>query len=251
MTDTNPIDLTARVLVEAIAQLGNEFDTKTLVDRVRQLQRGLPAEDEFMLLLSWLGKCRLVHKLDQLQAPPSSRQEIRVPDLLAVFERDGKQIALLIEVKTTGDRALSWRPDYLKSLKAYAKLVNLPLLLAGNWTRFGFWTLADVSLFEKPHQNYRLSFEAALKNNLMGELATSITFFSLESDSTSSSRNWNALSGTVHWRRAGISRFQKPTSRMARGTICRSWVPDSRGCSSVVTGRKRPKIMKTTFVIVT
>ena len=37
------------------------------------------------LLLSWLGKCSLVHQLDQHQLPPDSKHHYRVPDLFAVF----------------------------------------------------------------------------------------------------------------------------------------------------------------------
>jgi hypothetical protein len=45
--------------------------------------------DEFGVICPWLGQCRLVHKLDQQQAPASSRDTYQVPDLLAGFNAAG------------------------------------------------------------------------------------------------------------------------------------------------------------------
>ena len=42
-------------------------NAEALAAGVRRLARGLPAEDELSVILSWLGHCRLIHKLDQLQ----------------------------------------------------------------------------------------------------------------------------------------------------------------------------------------
>ena len=168
---SNPLNPTARLVSEALAQLGLNVDSKALAERVRQLQQGLPAEDEFALLLSWLGMRTLVHRLDQLQIPPNSNATYRVPDLLAVFRYKGREVATLIEIKTSRDRRLSWRPDYYEAMHRYAELLGLPLLLAWNWTKFGFWTLCDASLFERAEKNYHLAFETAMRHSLMCELA--------------------------------------------------------------------------------
>ena len=167
----NTLDLPARDLCRAIAELGSEAEPQALLKRVRQLQQGLPAEDEFALLLSWLGKCSIVHQLDQLQLPPDSKHAYRVPDLLIVFHYKGREIPALVEVKTTAKKRLSWRPDYYDSLLAYAHRLNLPLLIAWRCTQLGFWVLCDSSLFELRHTNYHLAHETALKGNLMCELA--------------------------------------------------------------------------------
>lgn len=170
------IDPSARLVSEAVAELGWKADPKALAERVRQLQRGLPAEDEFGLLMSWLGRSALIHRLDQFQLPPDSRGSYRVPDLLVIFQHDGRDIPTLIEVKTSADRRLSWRPDYYNALRAYAERLRLPLLLAWNWTEFGVWTLCDTSLFEQSETNYHLTFDSALRNSLMSALAGDFSY---------------------------------------------------------------------------
>lgn len=159
----------AQLLSEAISELGFNTTPQALVDRVRQLQIGQPSEDEFALLLGWLGRCSLVHKLDQLQVPPASPAIYRVPDLLAIFRYKEREIPVLIEIKTTADHKLSWRPDYYEALTRYARLLNMPLLLA--WNFCGFWALCDTNLFDRPNKNYHLTFETAVCNSLMCELA--------------------------------------------------------------------------------
>src|SRR5215212_6336828 len=110
-----PPDVAARLIFEAAEHLGWGSDAASIAQRVRGLQRGLPAEDELMVLLHWLGKCRLVHKLDQPGYPPESRDYFRVPDLFAVFRHNGNDVPVHIEVKVTDDDRLSWTPAYLQS----------------------------------------------------------------------------------------------------------------------------------------
>ena len=132
------------LISESIQQLGLDTDPEALTKRIRVLQVGLPAEDEFSVILTWLGQCRRVHKLDQLQSPRSSRDHWAVPDLFAVFDYHGHDLPMLIEVKTTpfSNNELSWKPAYRNAIMAYAGMLNVPLLIA--W-RFGtFWTLFDA-----------------------------------------------------------------------------------------------------------
>lgn len=65
------LDSSARLLHEAIQQMGWSTDPTLLINRVKRLDLGLPAEDEFIFIISWLGKCSLAHKLDQSQFPPN------------------------------------------------------------------------------------------------------------------------------------------------------------------------------------
>ena len=159
----------AELIHEALEQLGWEGDAHTLAERVKRLDLGLPAEDEFTVLLGWLGKCLLVHKMDEFQSPPESKAQYQVPDLLAVFEHHGNRIVVLIEVKTKNNSALSWRPQYYEALRNYGALLGVPVLVA--WKHYSHWVLFDLGHFERPHQNYKISFEAAAKQNLMGVLA--------------------------------------------------------------------------------
>lgn len=98
-----------------------------------------------------------MHKLDQLQFPPNSKNYLRVPDLLAVFEKDGKEYPVLIEVKSKQDMTLSWRPDYLNSLERYSNFLKLPLLIA--WKYRTFWTLFENRHMQQKVQNHNISFE--------------------------------------------------------------------------------------------
>ena len=149
-------------------------DAGTIATRVLRLQIGLPAEDEFSVVLSWLGRCRLVHKLDQVQSPPESRDYIRVPDLLAVFDYHGRDVPVLIEVKSSIDKTLSWRPDFRDALQRYADTMNLPLLIA--WRHRTFWALFEAKHLTRATTNFNIEFGEAMKNTLMSELAGDFTF---------------------------------------------------------------------------
>lgn len=76
-----------RLIQEALVQLGCDADPTRLAHKVKLLNLGLPAEDEFSVICAWLGQCRLIHKLDQLQAPAASNKTLQVPDLMAQLGR--------------------------------------------------------------------------------------------------------------------------------------------------------------------
>ena len=94
------------------------------------------------MIVFWLGRCRLVHKLDQLQFSANSKDRFRVPDLLVVFDFQGKDLPVLIEVKVKEETKLSWRPDFIEALQAYSSLLELPLLVV--WKNKTFWSLFEV-----------------------------------------------------------------------------------------------------------
>jgi hypothetical protein len=169
-------DLRARLIYDALAQLDTNADAQNLIERINRLELGLPVEDECILLLSWLGKCRLIHKLDQLAFPPTSPPEYRVPDLFTVFNHNGKQVPVLIEVKGKQSLAFTWRPDYVEGLRRYGQLLGLPVLIACKWKMPGYWTLIDLEQYEQPNRNYKYTFANALKQNLLGLLAGDFMF---------------------------------------------------------------------------
>ena len=163
------LDSSARLLHEAIQQMGWSADPTLLADRVKRLDLGLPAEDEFIFILSWLGNCSLAHKLDQSQFPPKSRISYQVPDLFASFKTKVGPKQVLIEIKVTNKKKLRWKADYLEKLKSYSDLLGIPLLVA--WKFYGLWLLVDIECFQKAKSNFHLSLETAMKNNLMSFLA--------------------------------------------------------------------------------
>jgi len=168
MTEIN-LDSSARIIHEAIQQLGWSADPSAITERIKRLDIGLPAEDEFIFVLSWLGKCTVLHKLDQKQFPLESRVNLQVPDLLASFVTPTGHKLTLIEIKVSKSRKLSWKAEYIEKLKNYSALLGIPLLVA--WKFYGIWILVDIDCFTKAKTNFHLSFDSALKNNLMNFLA--------------------------------------------------------------------------------
>ena len=174
-----PLSQIARLVYNAREEFGWQItDPADLVNRLKLLEIGLPVEDEFIALVSWLGKCKLIHKLDQEQYPLTCRDSYQVPDMLAVFENEKNLIPVLIEVKATTrnhQKPLSWKPDYLEKIKRYAQLLNLPLLIAWKFRmkdmNLSFWLLFDVEIFEKSGEKFQVTFESASSENLLGQLA--------------------------------------------------------------------------------
>jgi hypothetical protein len=168
-----------RQLIEFRPQVGS-VGPKDLLRRFEVLWRALEPEDEFALILSWLGKCRLVHKLSQEQLPVTSTNIYRVPDLLAVFDHQGKTIPVLIEVKTSSQRggSPSLKPGVLSGLKPgylrYAETVGLPILVA--WRHLTFWTLFEMRHATLAKVNYRIEFVRASEENLLSLLAGDFSY---------------------------------------------------------------------------
>lgn len=166
----------AHVLFEAAKKLGWS-DAEEVAKLVRRIERGLTAEDELAVIFHWLGQCKLVHKLDQFPYPPGVYKRYRVPDLFAVFDVAGASVPVLIEVKTSTDGILRWKPEYLKALQAYADLMGLPLLVA--WKYQTLWALFEVGHLRrlpKARTNVGISFVDAMRQTLLGLLAGDFHF---------------------------------------------------------------------------
>lgn len=165
------VDDMARLIQEVLAELGSRADPIEIARRVRGLDKGLPAEDEFALICTWLGHCRIAHKLDQQQVPVSSRDSYQVPDLLVAFNDAGP---FLIEVKVKQDQTLSFRPDDLGRLTAYSNLLGLPLLIA--WKFHSMWSLFEVRHLRLAQTNFNITQSEAMKQSLLGVLAGDVAY---------------------------------------------------------------------------
>jgi Holliday junction resolvase len=172
-TGTTPPDA-ERLIQSVLAELGWDADASTVAARVRRLNVGLPREDEFSVVCAWLGRCLLLHKLDQNQLPRSSRNEFQVPDLLAFFSTQNGRSPVLIEVKARNAQTLSLKPDALDHLKNYAELLKLPLLIA--WKFHSIWTLFEAKHLRKAVKNFNISHDLAMKENLLGVLAGDVAY---------------------------------------------------------------------------
>jgi Holliday junction resolvase len=94
-----------------------------------------------------------------------------VPDLLAVFSGAGP---VLVEVKVNKGQTLSFKPDYLARLQAYADLLGKPLLIAWKW--HSLWTLFDARHLQLAKKNFNITHERAMRQNLLGLLAGDVAF---------------------------------------------------------------------------
>lgn len=160
-----------RLIQDVLAELGFAADAKDVARRVRRLNHGLPAEDEFSVICAWLGRTRLLHTLGQHQTPMASKADFQVPDIIALFEAGGP---FLVEVKVCNDQTLSFKPDYYARLTQYAALLNMPLLIA--WKFRSLWTLFDVRHVKLARTNFNISYNEAMRQNLFGVLAGDVAF---------------------------------------------------------------------------
>jgi hypothetical protein len=58
-----------RLIQDVPSELGRGEDPKKITEYVRRLDRGLPAEDEFITICSWLGKTRLIRAMFEKIGP--------------------------------------------------------------------------------------------------------------------------------------------------------------------------------------
>jgi len=171
--DEQPDDL-HRLIHETLEAVGWDADADRIAEQVKRLDIGLPTEDEFAVLCSWLGKCEILHKLDQHQMPRFSAIAFQVPDILAYFSSQPLRHPVLIEIKRKSSNTLSFRPDYLARLEHYAELVRMPLLIA--WKFHSLWVLFEAKHLKKAKRNFNITLEEALKENLFGVLAGDVAY---------------------------------------------------------------------------
>ena len=160
-----------RTLVETATQIGIDIkDQDAFVKKLRHYEYGYSAEVECAAILAWLGNCSLVHLLAQDAFASSDVGDVIVPDLLAVFSRDGHTLPVAIEVKSTNSLYLPCSDEYRAKLRRYSELFNLPLLLAWRPRKFGHWLLVDV-FSDKVVSEGRIHVTQALMHNLMPVVA--------------------------------------------------------------------------------
>lgn len=164
------IDQKARTIQEIANGLGWNLDVNKLIERVKQIDSGLISEDEFIYLMTWFGKCSLIHKLDQFKMPRASKSNFTIPDCLAVIKHKGIEKPFFIEIKTSKNRMLSWTETYYQGLVNYSNTNGIPILVAWKWSGLDIWTLFELKHFEKNITNYKIGIEKAHQENLMGEL---------------------------------------------------------------------------------
>lgn len=171
MPGFNPVDA-AHTLIEAAEDVRWEFvDKAAFLKRVKHIEFGLSAEDEFSALITWLGSCQLVHRNGQDWQSSCDATKWNIPDLFAVFRKSDLSFSTMIEVKTTSDGPLRFTEAYVRGLREYSALHSQPLLVAWRPREFGVWMLFDPDHLQSDAGKLVIDFETAFKNNLLGCVA--------------------------------------------------------------------------------
>jgi Holliday junction resolvase len=162
----------AHTIIEAAEDVRWNYDDKAkFIKRVRQIELGLSAEDEFSALLAWLGRCELVHRNGQRYLTSNKGRKWDIPDLFALFRQGADSFSAMIEVKTTKKGTLKFKFSYINGLREYSYLHSRPLLIAWRPRYFGFWLLFDPDHLKPVDDKLQIDFEEAYKNNLLGCVA--------------------------------------------------------------------------------
>ncbi|GAB2690830.1 hypothetical protein GCM10027037_12540 [Mucilaginibacter koreensis] len=162
----------ARALQKALSELGYDVDPDLVSKRVVDMHVGLVQEDEFLYTLNWLKNVVLAHKLEQFPIPPDAKSTFTIPDLFLVVNENGQQQPYFVEIKTTQEDKIKWRPSYYEGLLNYSALTGTPVLVAWKWRSFDIWTLVRLEDFTQREAgaNFKLDLNTAHKRNLMSSL---------------------------------------------------------------------------------
>jgi Holliday junction resolvase len=164
----------AHQVIEAIGKVDNKIeDEQAFVNRLRHVEYGLNAETECSAILAWLGNCSIVHKISAEGYFP---ENMKVPDLFAVFEKNRQILRTCVEVKSTEDLKLRWTNEYYGKLQNYSNIMGHPLLLSWKVRPFGRWILLDPATPGLVKEE-RIDFRDSLSQNLMGIIAGDFTVF--------------------------------------------------------------------------
>ena len=164
LPDFSPI-LHGHKILQAVEAIGHNLDDLgKFIGQVQHIDYGLNAEVEFATLLAWLGHCEMAHRLGQAVVSSDREQTWNVPDLFVVFRRGVERFSAMIEVKTTKERVLSFKPWYIENLLRYSSLHSQRLLIAWRPRSIGLWFLVSPEHLRPVGDTLRLDLEVAWKN---------------------------------------------------------------------------------------
>ena len=211
-------------VAEIFRQLRGSVKSPQLSKEAERILGATAPEDEFMAIATWSGRCSLIHKLAPDKYPPKADQEYKVPDLLAVFEYQGRSIPALVEVKSTYTPVKPGRiklakigPAYKQRLKKYGDLLGLPVLIAQQIRPPGLWFLVALETIGLDG-----TATADLGHDLSGVLlgAFSLTFragtkfvIRLEKERVISEKEFVGVVRGAHWETASgkiVTKTQSP-----------------------------------------
>jgi len=165
------MEINTFTLTSVLRELDPTTSAEEAIRRIKTIDLGLSAEDEFQAIITWLGRCKVSHKIENIEFHSRGFVKINIPDIIAAFEYKGIKIITSIEVKSNKEKKLDWTNSYYNDFLAYQQAFGVPVLVAWKHTDLGIWTLNALSSFTKALTNYHLSMEDAFKDNLLSCLA--------------------------------------------------------------------------------
>lgn len=158
-------------LASVIRELDPSVSAHEIIRKIKNIDLGLSVEDEFQAIITWLGRCKVCHKLENIEFHSRNFMKINIPDLFAVFEFNSIKIVTAIEVKSNSNNKLDWKAQYYDDFLSYQEAIGIPVLVAWKHNDFGIWTLNALSSFKKAVSNYHLTMEDSFKDNLLSCIA--------------------------------------------------------------------------------
>ncbi len=156
--------------------LKNHPDRKDIIRQMSSQEKGIPYEYQFGCICWWLGKCAHIQFIDPRPEFPylSKIENIKYPDIFAVFSLKKRTFPCLIQVKSYNGRTLTMSKNYVNGLKKHPLAQEYPVLIA--WKHKEFWTLFDIDTFKTSKGNVKVKIEDAMTANLMSILVNDISF---------------------------------------------------------------------------
>lgn len=136
---------------------------------------GSRVEHMFGFVCCALGSCQLI-KEEDVGAVLHSKHKVSAPDWLLVLDSSRR---LLIEVKNVFkgnpiSQNVKVKEDYYRSLQNYANLIDAELRFGIYWSRWGLWTLNNITKAKFNSAQYTLSLTDALQASEMSSLGDSM-----------------------------------------------------------------------------
>ena len=175
MSDINKIQIihdvkeTFNVSENHLNELVNQIGNNDFKENIERFFQGYKIEDIYSYIQGALPWVSLIHGLQQNQFPLLSKEKYQVPDYLCIFEDANKnEHPVLVEVKSVkGDKkSIELMRRQVNALQSYAAVMNLPLLIAIYWVKYGFWTHVPIDVFEEKTKKYKITLENAYKSDV-------------------------------------------------------------------------------------
>lgn len=153
----------------------NTIESKTLVENVDRITRGLKTEELYKMVYQDYPWVKEITGLKQEQITVQ-KQEFQIPDYKLLVEGNNyKTFSIFVDVKNVEGEKI--KCELMKSqvlgLKQYAKNNGAIFLIAIYWKKYNLWTHNCIDSFESKKKHYVISMFDAYSNDvscILGDL---------------------------------------------------------------------------------